>query len=186
MFLVSTIAIQFPNSNNDHYVIVTLLFLTCKNNFFCLANGEQVEDGEISSKLWQEACWIVINAYFNEKGLVRQQLDSFDEFIEMTIQRIVEDSQQIELQAEAQHNSGEIEKSAIHILKFEQIYLSKPTHWEKDGAPSPMMPNEARLRNLTYSAPLYVDITKSVSKDKDSKEEATSMLNNLLETFVVI
>ena len=34
-------------------------------------------------------------------------------------------------------------------LKFEQIYLSKPTHWEKDGAPSPMMPNEARLRNLT-------------------------------------
>jgi len=35
------------------------------------------------------------------------------------------------------------------LLKFEQIYLSKPTHWEKDGAPSPMMPNEARLRNLT-------------------------------------
>jgi hypothetical protein len=36
-----------------------------------------------------------------------------------------------------------------YLLKFEQIYLSKPTHWEKDGAPSPMMPNEARLRNLT-------------------------------------
>jgi len=38
-----------------------------------------------------------------------------------------------------------------YLLKFEQIYLSKPTHWEKDGAPSPMMPNEARLRNLTYA-----------------------------------
>lgn len=37
-----------------------------------------------------------------------------------------------------------------YLVKFEQIYLSKPTHWEKDGAPSPMMPNEARLRNLTY------------------------------------
>lgn len=36
-----------------------------------------------------------------------------------------------------------------YLLKFEQIYLSKPTHWERDGAPSPMMPNEARLRNLT-------------------------------------
>lgn len=139
-----------------------------------LVSGENTE--EISSKLWQEACWIVINAYFNEKGLVRQQLDSFDEFIEMTIQRIVEDSQQIELQAEAQHTSGEIEKSTIHTLKFEQIYLSKPTHWEKDGAPSPMMPNEARLRNLTYSAPLYVDITKIISKDKekDSKDEGVS------------
>lgn len=37
-----------------------------------------------------------------------------------------------------------------YLLKFEQIYLSKPTHWERDGAPSPMMPNEARLRNLTW------------------------------------
>ena len=36
-----------------------------------------------------------------------------------------------------------------YVLKFEQIYLSKPTHWEKDGVPSPLMPNEARLRNLT-------------------------------------
>jgi len=27
------------------------------------------------------------------------------------------------------------------------------------------MPNEARLRNLTYSAPLYVDITKTVVKE---------------------
>ena len=26
-----------------------------------------------------------------------------------------------------------------------------------------MIPNDARLRNLTYSAPLYVDITKKVS-----------------------
>lgn len=42
--------------------------------------------------------------------------------------------------------------------------MSKPTHWEKDGAPTPMMPNEARLRNLTYSSPLYVDITKTVTK----------------------
>ncbi|XP_076297419.1 DNA-directed RNA polymerase II subunit RPB2 isoform X3 [Lasioglossum baleicum] len=126
---------------------------------------------EISSKLWQEACWIVINAYFDEKGLVRQQLDSFDEFIEMSVQRIVEDSPQIDLQAEAQHTSGEIENPVRHLLKFEQIYLSKPTHWEKDGAPSPMMPNEARLRNLTYSAPLYVDITKTIVKDGEDPIE---------------
>lgn len=72
-------------------------------------------DEEISSELWQEACWIVINAYFDEKGLVRQQLDSFDEFIQMSVQRIVEDSPQIDLQAEAQHTSGEIENPVIKI-----------------------------------------------------------------------
>lgn len=123
------------------------------------------ESNEITPDLWQEACWIVISSYFDEKGLVRQQLDSFDEFIQMSVQGIVEDTATIELQAEAQHASGEVENPPRYVLKFEQIYMSKPTHWEKDGAPSPMMPNEARLRNLTYSAPLYVDITKTVYKE---------------------
>lgn len=86
---------------------------------FFLINPDQYEDEdgeEISSELWQEACWIVINAYFDEKGLVRQQLDSFDEFIQMSVQRIVEDSPQIDLQAEAQHTSGEIENPVSFII----------------------------------------------------------------------
>ncbi|EZA47574.1 DNA-directed RNA polymerase II subunit RPB2 [Ooceraea biroi] len=143
------------------------------SNIFAIEDDQYEDEDaeEISSKLWQEACWILINAYFDEKGLVRQQLDSFDEFIEMSVQRIVEDSPQIDLQAEAQHTTGEIENPVRHLLKFEQIYLSKPTHWEKDGAPSPMMPNEARLRNLTYSAPLYVDITKTIVKDNEDPVE---------------
>ena len=40
----------------------------------------------------------MISSYFEEKGLVRQQLDSFDEFIQMNVQRIVEDAPQIDLQ----------------------------------------------------------------------------------------
>uniref|UniRef100_A0A4W4GB58 DNA-directed RNA polymerase n=1 Tax=Electrophorus electricus TaxID=8005 RepID=A0A4W4GB58_ELEEL len=127
------------------------------------------DDDEITPDLWQEACWIVISSYFDEKGLVRQQLDSFDEFIQMSVQRIVEDAPPIDLQAEAQHTSGEVEEPPRYLLKFEQIYLSKPTHWERDGAPSPMMPNEARLRNLTYSAPLYVDITKTIIKEGEEQ-----------------
>lgn len=68
-----------------------------KCGFRILDHYEDEEGGEISSELWQEACWIVINSYFDEKGLVRQQLDSFDEFIQMSVQRIVEDSPQIDL-----------------------------------------------------------------------------------------
>uniref|UniRef100_A0A8P4K8L2 DNA-directed RNA polymerase n=1 Tax=Dicentrarchus labrax TaxID=13489 RepID=A0A8P4K8L2_DICLA len=132
-------------------------------------NQYDEEEDEITPDLWQEACWIVISSYFDEKGLVRQQLDSFDEFIQMSVQRIVEDAPPIDLQAEAQHTSGEVEEPPRYLLKFEQIYLSKPTHWERDGAPSPMMPNEARLRNLTYSAPLYVDITKTIIKEGEDQ-----------------
>ncbi|KAI6207569.1 DNA-directed RNA polymerase subunit beta [Aphelenchoides besseyi] len=134
--------------------------------------GEEVDDeNEITTELWQEACWVVISAYFDEKGLVRQQLDSFDEFIQMIVQRIVEDSPPVELQTEAQNYGGEVEKPTQFQLKFGQIYLSKPTHWEKDGAPTGMMPNVARLRNLTYSSPLYVDITKTILRPEAEPEE---------------
>ena len=61
-----------------------------------------------------------------------------------------------------------------HVLKFEQIYLSKPTNWEKDGYNYNMMPNEARLRNLTYSSPLYVDIVKTVFRDGEEPMEKKS------------
>ncbi|XP_072027368.1 DNA-directed RNA polymerase II subunit RPB2 [Amphiura filiformis] len=132
---------------------------------------EEDDTDEITPDRWQEACWIVISSYFDEKGLVRQQLDSFDEFIQMSVQRIVEDAPPVDLQAESQHMSTEAEVATRYLLKFEQIYLSKPTHWEKDGSPSPMMPNEARLRNLTYSAPLYVDITKTVIRENEEPQE---------------
>ncbi|OQV25070.1 DNA-directed RNA polymerase II subunit RPB2 [Hypsibius exemplaris] len=132
---------------------------------------ELQEDQQIQPDNWQDACWLVISSYFEEKGLVRQQLDSFDEFIQMSVQRIVEDAPPLEMQAEAQHHQGQLEEPTKYSLKFEQIYLSKPTHWEKDGAPAPLMPNEARLRNLTYAAPLYVDIRKTVTRAGREPEE---------------
>ena len=64
------------------------------------------DDEEITPDLWQEACWVVISAYFDEKGLVRQQLDSFDEFIITSVQGIVENTPPVELQSEAQHLTG--------------------------------------------------------------------------------
>jgi DNA-directed RNA polymerase II subunit RPB2 len=73
--------------------------------------------------LWQEACWLVIASYFNEKGLVRQQLDSFDDFIQISIQRIVEDTPEIELQAEAQHHGGEVETPVCLIHKKKNILI---------------------------------------------------------------
>jgi DNA-directed RNA polymerase II subunit RPB2 len=43
-----------------------------------------VPDQEIE----QQDAWDVINKYFESKGLVGQQLDSYDEFIQNTIQVI--------------------------------------------------------------------------------------------------
>lgn len=128
-----------------------------------LGGYDGMDSSDIEPGLWQEACWLVISSYFDEKGLVRQQLDSFDDFIQISIQRIIEETPEIELQAEAQHLNDDNENPPKYFLKFEQVYLSKPTHWEKNEARNEKFcPNEARLRNLTYAAPLCVDISKRV------------------------
>ena len=83
----------------------------------------------------------------------------------MSVQRVVEGSPAIELQAEA-HHSSEVENPPRYVLKFGQVYMSKPSYQELHcSLPMTLLPNEARLRNLTYSAPLYVDITKTGYKE---------------------
>jgi DNA-directed RNA polymerase II subunit RPB2 len=131
---------------------------------------EEEEDDMIMDDMpvTQEDAWAVISAYFEEKGLVRQQLDSFDEFIQNTMQELVDDSGDIRVSPEMQHLVGydeeayekemDNETKACFEIHFGQVYLSKPTVVEKDGTVTNMFPHEARLRNLTYAAPLYVDV----------------------------
>ena len=121
----------------------------------------------------QEDCWEVISAYFEEKGLVRQQLDSFDEFIMNTMQEIVDECATLQLVPQQQHNPlMQASGGKSYKITFGQIYLSKPTWVEPDQTTSAMFPNEARLRNLTYAAPLYMDLKRStVTIDADGEEE---------------
>lgn len=124
---------------------------------------EEIDDEELN----QEDSWAVISAYFEEKGLVRQQLDSFDEFIQNTMQELVDAAPDIVVIQSEQHEPGQAPTNTQtrYTISFGQIYLSKPTLHDADasrtGAAAPLLPNDARLRNLTYSAPLYVDVTKT-------------------------
>ena len=66
------------------------------------------------------------------------------------------------------HDAAEVQNahaSAIKVnyeyevhLEFTNVSIRKPTIFENNGSIQPMMPNDARLRNLTYAAPLYVDV----------------------------
>lgn len=71
-----------------------------------------IEEDDDEEEITQEDAWAVISAYFEEKGLVRQQLDSFDEFIQNTMQEIVDESGEIEIRPESQHNPGHQSDSA--------------------------------------------------------------------------
>ncbi|WJX29898.1 DNA-dependent RNA polymerase II [Trifolium repens] len=136
---------------------------------------DEDEDEEIT----QEDAWTVISSYFETKALVRQQLDSFDEFIQNTMQEIVDESADIVIRPESQHNPGQQSDfvETVYKISFGQIYLSQPLMTESDGETSTLFPKAARLRNLTYSAPLYVDVSKSVIKKEHDGEEVTETQN---------
>lgn len=121
-----------------------------------------VDDEDSYEEITQEDCWTVISSFFEQKGLVRQQLDSFDEFVQNTMQELVDENSDLILDQADQHTGHETDMTRRYEIKFGQIYLSRPTVTEADGSVVPVFPQEARLRNLTYSAPLYIEMRKRV------------------------
>jgi DNA-directed RNA polymerase II subunit RPB2 len=133
----------------------------CHKDFYSTQDGYGYLDEEDEyEKITQEDCWGVINSFFAEKGLVRQQLDSFDEFVQNTMQELVDENADLILDQADQHTGHESDMTRRYEIKFGQIYLSRPTVTEADGSVVPVFPQEARLRNLTYSAPLYIEMKK--------------------------
>ncbi|KAF6001469.1 hypothetical protein F1559_001608 [Cyanidiococcus yangmingshanensis] len=118
--------------------------------------------------------WEVISAHFREKGLVKQQLDSFNEFIGNACQTIVDETPDIVLRPQSQHVPGQPipAEGTRTIISFGQLSAGKPTFTEADGTPTVLFPHEARLRNLSYSSPLYVEVTRiDIEVDPATKEE---------------
>ncbi|KAF8078866.1 DNA-dependent RNA polymerase II second largest subunit [Lyophyllum atratum] len=128
------------------------------------------EDEDGYEEITQEDCWTVISSFFDQKGLVRQQLDSFDEFVQNTMQELVDENSDLILDQADQHTGHETDMTRRYEIKFGQIYLSRPTVTEADGSVVPVFPQEARLRNLTYSAPLYIEMKKRVLIGRESTD----------------
>jgi len=88
----------------------------------------------------------VITAYFNDHSLVRQQLESFNKFLRYGMQRVVDAFGEIETNVEG------------FKIKLGRIRVEKPRFYEIRGGYRDITPMEARLRNLTYSAPVFLEL----------------------------
>ncbi len=121
------------------------------------ANSQDERNMEM--EIDQTIAWTVIDRYFEENGLVRQQLDSFDEFIAMTIPELVDDLGEIKLQPENQYLTVSGVQQYGHYIKFGRTRVApKPVCFEKDEETRELYPQEARLRNLTYHTQIRVDL----------------------------
>lgn len=133
------------------------------------ANGVDYEydaiyDEEDDTGITAEDCWTVIGSFFEQKGLVSQQLDSFDEFVSATMQELVDETSHLVLD---QNNPPSNPDNPIALrryeIEFKTVLISRPAMTEGDGSTAVMIPQESRLRNLTYSSPLFCEMKKKVS-----------------------
>lgn len=98
-----------------------------------------------------ENFFTLLNAYLKERGLVRFQIESYNDFITRRIPKVLADIGSIKPEVP---EIGELE---IKLGRFE---MGKPCVREADGSIRQILPMEARLRNLTYAAPMYVEMTQ--------------------------
>ncbi|MAG40013.1 DNA-directed RNA polymerase subunit B [Candidatus Pacearchaeota archaeon] len=100
---------------------------------------------------------ILVKEYLKNYSLVESNIRSFNNFIDQRLQEIV-----TELSDGLPTEDFEI--------KLGKITVGKPNIVESDGSIKPITPTEARLRKLTYSAPIKLEMSINYGGQAESSE----------------
>jgi len=90
---------------------------------------------------------LLVKKYLEDHSLIESNIVSFNNFINHRMQEIIN---------ELNENITRDEEIEIKLGK---IKVGNPEVYEADGSSHLIMPSEARIRGLTYSAPVHVEIT---------------------------
>lgn len=100
---------------------------------------------------------ILVEKYLKQHSLVESNILSFNDFIENKMQLIVS-----EINDSLSHEDIEI--------RIGKIKVGKPNIVEADGSSNVLTPMIAKIRNLTYSAPIFVDLSVKYGDQADDAE----------------
>ncbi|KAK6432036.1 DNA-directed RNA polymerase III complex subunit Rpc2 [Oleoguttula sp. CCFEE 5521] len=107
--------------------------------------------------------WNLLPAFLRVKGLVKQHIDSYNYFTDVDLRKIV------------QANSLVVsESNPSKYIEFTDIRIGEPNRPEDDiggHRDSNVTPNECRLRDMTYAAPIYVDYIYPRSTGKTKRRD---------------
>eukprot|EP01063_Lacrimia_lanifica_P006540 TRINITY_DN14021_c0_g1_i1.p1 TRINITY_DN14021_c0_g1~~TRINITY_DN14021_c0_g1_i1.p1 ORF type:complete len:1236 (+),score=503.55 TRINITY_DN14021_c0_g1_i1:71-3709(+) len=127
---------------------------------------DEYDDADDDDEINQDDIWEIVSAYFEEKGLLRHQLDTFNHFVFSTIQELVDETPTIICRQNAQYIPGEQEPIPMHKhLKMRQVSIAKPVTQDPGCVPTKSFPSYCRFRNLTYESKLYVEMDVQVFKE---------------------
>ncbi|UCE95637.1 MAG: DNA-directed RNA polymerase subunit B [Candidatus Bathyarchaeota archaeon] len=108
------------------------------------------------SEITKDELLLLQKSFFKDKGLVRQHLDSYNEFIDHGLQEIIDEVGEINI--ELPESPYKIKLSQAWIID-PQTRISGPYVTEVDGTKHDIFPMEARFRNLSYVAPIAIEMT---------------------------
>nr|ANJ43283.1 RNA polymerase III subunit B [Sugiyamaella mastotermitis] len=91
--------------------------------------------------------WNLLPAFLKVKGLVKQHLDSFNYFIDVDLKKIVKANERILSDVDPEF-----------YLKYLDIRVGVPQRKDINSFNNDITPHECRLRDLTYAAPIFVDV----------------------------
>ena len=89
---------------------------------------------------------ILFKSYFTRDKLVHHHINSFNEFIDRGLQKVIDEVATIETNIENTY------------VKLGKIRVERPMVREADGSVERLYPNDARLRNLTYASPIKLEM----------------------------
>lgn len=113
---------------------------------------------------------LLIQKYFDMNSFVKSDIESFNYFIEKELQKIVEENKEIEPTI----IPPEVESFKIRLDK---IWITKPEITEADGSKRSIYPTEARLRKISYSAPMFMEISSHINDVQ--RETVTTQIGSL-------
>ncbi len=99
---------------------------------------------------------VLVKKYLKEHSLVESNIVSFNNFIDHRIQEIVDELNE------------SVPKEEDIEIRLGKIKVSKPQIVEADGSTHMITPAEARIRGLTYSAPVTVEVTVKQAEQLES------------------
>ncbi|KAL3911671.1 MAG: hypothetical protein SGARI_001534, partial [Bacillariaceae sp.] len=93
--------------------------------------------------------WRLLPHFLKIRSLMRQHIDSFDHLVNVELNQIVQSPSAREIRSEHDPN---------FFLQYLHCWLGEPTVNEDSYASTKATPFQCRLRDCTYSAPIYVNV----------------------------
>ncbi len=99
---------------------------------------------------------LILKKYFEKHSFVRSDIESFNNFIEKELQKIIEENKTVEPTIIPPNIDS-------YKIRLDKIWVTRPEITEADGSKRAIYPVEARLRKISYSAPIFMEISAHIN-----------------------